>query len=152
RLHRMARPRRRDARRVRRRRHRDVPRRAGAHERRHARRQGVPRGGQGDPRTLTRYTEVMGRASIVIAFLAACWSQAVAPPATPTAPAEPPPAVQPPLAVKPAPHTLAHTMWRITTSDSEHHDFYFMDDGQLHYNSQSGFWKDGFWTQHGDEI
>jgi hypothetical protein len=92
----------------------------------------------------------MLRASIAIACFAACVSQAAPPVATST----PPPAVEPPRhAVKPSRQvSVAHTMWRITTSDDEKHEFYFMDDGQLHYNSQSGFWKDGFWTQQGPDV
>lgn len=44
------------------------------------------------------------------------------------------------------------SMWAGTDSDGDYYKYYFQPGGVLHYQSPSGFYKDGSWTQDGNTI
>jgi len=47
---------------------------------------------------------------------------------------------------------IAGTRWAGADSDGDHYVYTFRPDGSLHYQSPSGFWKNGTWKQDGDRI
>ena len=83
---------------------------------------------------------------IVLASLAACWSETAKPPVAPAAPHRFVPAPARPSS------GLARTMWIVTDSDNDTDQFFFMDGGALHYKTNTGFWKNGTWAQTGNDI
>ncbi len=48
--------------------------------------------------------------------------------------------------------SVAGTTWAGTDSDGDYYEYHFQADGALHYKSPTGFFKNGTWNQHGDEI
>lgn len=48
--------------------------------------------------------------------------------------------------------SVAATTWGGTDSDGDHYEYYFRADGALHYNSPTGFWKNGTWRQDKNAI
>ncbi len=48
--------------------------------------------------------------------------------------------------------SVAGTIWAGVDSDGDYYEYHFQADGALHYKSPDGFYKNGTWKQHGDEI
>jgi hypothetical protein len=48
--------------------------------------------------------------------------------------------------------SIAGTIWVGTDSDEDYYEYHFKEDGSFHYNSPTGFWKNGTWRQEGDTI
>lgn len=48
--------------------------------------------------------------------------------------------------------SIADTIWAGTDSDGDDYEFRFLANGELHYQSPSGFWDNGTWDQQGHSI
>ena len=48
--------------------------------------------------------------------------------------------------------SVAGTTWVGRDSDGDYYEYHFQADGALHYQSPSGFYKNGSWKQDGDGI
>ncbi|OEU74963.1 MAG: hypothetical protein BA869_00065 [Desulfuromonadales bacterium C00003107] len=51
-----------------------------------------------------------------------------------------------------APASVVSTTWAGTDSDGDYYEYQFQTNGNLHYKSPTGFWKNGTWKQKRNEI
>lgn len=47
---------------------------------------------------------------------------------------------------------ISGTVWGGADSDGDYYEYWFMKGGPLHYQSPTGFWKNGAWKQKGCRI
>ena len=90
-------------------------------------------------------------AAFVMLALAGCASAPPAPPVVAIEPARAAPA-PPSVAVDAQPVSVAGTVWAGPDSEGTPYEYHFLPGGELHYQSPTGFWKNGTWKQDGATV